>query len=329
MRRRKFISLLGSSAFTWPLEARAQQSAMPVVGLLCTGIGDAYKNIVGAFREGLKQTGYIEGQNVTIEYRWANNEVERLPGLASDLVYRQVAVIFTIGPPAALAAKAATSTIPVVAGMGSDPVKLGLAKSLNRPGGNVTGATFVTTELVSKRLELLCEVVPQAKTVAYLNPSPRQALPSTDQLTSEFLAAARILGRQVVVLQADSDRDFEAIFEALVERHASVLVIASSLLFDSHDDKLAALALRHSIPAIYQRREFVQAGGLMSYSANWGDAFRAAGVYVGRILKGEKPAELPFQQSSTFELAINLKTAKALGLSIPRSLLDAADEVIE
>jgi len=213
--------------------------------------------------------------------------------------------------------------------MGSDPVTLGLAKSLNRPGGNVTGATFVTTELVSKRRELLCEVVPQAKAVAYLNPSPRQALPSTDQLTSEFLAAARILGRQVVVLQADSDRDFEAIFEALVEQHASVLVIASSLLFDSHDDKLAALALRHSIPAIYRRREFVQVGGLMSYNANWGDAFRAAGLYVGRILKGEKPAELPFQQSSSFELAINLKTAKALGLSIPRFLLDSADEVIE
>src|SRR5262249_12514103 len=223
----------------------------------------------------------------------------------------------------------ATSTIPVVAGMGSDPVALGLAKSLNRPGGNITGATFITTELVGKRLELLCEVVPQAKTVAYLNPSPRQALPSTEQLTSEFLAAARTLGRQVAILQADSDSDFEAIFEALVERHAGVLVIASSLLFDTHDDRLAALALRHSIPAIYQRREFVEAGGLMSYSANWGDAFRAAGLYVGRILKGEKPAELPFQQSSTFELAINLKTAKALGLSIPRSLLDAADEVIE
>jgi putative tryptophan/tyrosine transport system substrate-binding protein len=213
--------------------------------------------------------------------------------------------------------------------MGSDPVKLGLATSLNRPGGNVTGATFITTDLVTKRLELLCEVVPRANTVAYLNPSPRHSLPATEQMTSEFISAARTLGRQVVVLQVDSDEHFEAIFETLVERHAGALVIASSLLFDSHDDKLAVLALRHSIPAIFQRREFVEAGGLMCYSGNWGDTFRATGLYVGRILNGEKPGELPFQQSNTFEIVINLKTAKALGVSIPRSLLDRADEVIE
>src|SRR5262245_57273623 len=329
MRRRNFITLLGAAAFTSPLAVRAQQRAMPVVGFLCSGIGDAYKNSMAAFRQGLKQTGYIDKQNVAIENAWANNEVEGLPALAADLVYRQVAVIFAVGPPAALAAKAATSTIPVIVAIGSDPVKLGLATSLNQPGGNVTGATFITTDLVTKRLELLCEAVPRANTVAYLNPSPRHSLPATEQMTSEFLAAARTLGRRVVVLQVDSDRDFEAIFEALVERHAGALVIASSLLFDSHGDKLAALALRHSIPAIFQRREFVEAGGLMCYSGNWGDAFRAAGLYVGRILKGEKPAELPFQQSNTFEVAINLKTAKALGLDIPRSLLDRFDEVIE
>jgi putative tryptophan/tyrosine transport system substrate-binding protein len=328
MRRRKFIALLGASALTWPLEPRAQP-AMPVVGFLCSGIGGVYKNAMAAFHQGLKQAGYIEKQNVAIENAWANNEVEQLPVLAADLVYRQVAAIFAVGPPAALAAKAATTTIPVVVAMGSDPVKLGLATSLNRPGGNVTGATFITTDLVTKRLELLCELVPQAKTVAYLNPSPRHSFPATEQMTSEFLAAARTLGRQVVVLQADSDRDLEAIFEALVERHAGALVIASSLLFDSHDEKLAALALRHSIPAIYQRREFVEAGGLMCYSGKWADAFHAAGLYAGRILKGEKAAELPFQQSNTFEVAINTKTAKALGLSISRSLLDRVDEVIE
>jgi len=328
MRRRKFIALLGATALTWPLEPRAQP-AMPVVGFLCSGIGGVYKNAMAAFHQGLKLAGYIEKQNLAIENAWANNEVEQLPVLAADLVHRQVAVIFAVGPPAALAAKAATTTIPVVVAMGSDPVKLGLATSLNRPGGNVTGATFITTDLVTKRLELLCELVPQAKTVAYLNPSPRHSFPATEQMTSEFLAAARTLGRQVVVLQVDSDRDLEAIFEALVERHAGALVIASSLLFDSHDDKLAALALRHSIPAIYQRREFVEAGGLMCYSGKWADAFHAAGLYAGRILKGEKAAELPFQQSNTFEVAINTKTAKALGLSISRSLLDRVDEVIE
>jgi len=328
MRRRKFIALLGATALTWPLEPRAQP-AMPVVGFLCSGIGGVYKNAMAAFHQGLKLAGYIEKQNLAIENAWANNEVEQLPVLAADLVHRQVAVIFAVGPPAALAAKAATTTIPVVVAMGSDPVKLGLATSLNRPGGNVTGATFITTDLVTKRLELLCELAPQAKTVAYLNPSPRHSFPATEQMTSEFLAAARTLGRQVVVLQVDSDRDLEAIFEALVERHAGALVIASSLLFDSHDDKLAALALRHSIPAIYQRREFVEAGGLMCYSGKWADAFHAAGLYAGRILKGEKAAELPFQQSNTFEVAINTKTAKALGLSISRSLLDRVDEVIE
>jgi len=218
IRRREFIALLGGASGAWPFVLRAQQRAMPVVGFLCSGIGDAYKNAMAAFRQGLKQTGYIEKQNVAIENAWANNEVERLPALAADLVNRQVAVIFTVGPPAALAAKAATSTIPVVVAMGSDPVMLGLASSLNRPGGNVTGATFITTDLVTKRLELLCEAAPKAKTVAYLNPSPRHSLPATEQMTSEFLAGARSLGRQVVVLQVDSDRDFEAIFEALVER---------------------------------------------------------------------------------------------------------------
>ena len=328
MRRRAFITLLGG-ATVWPLVARAQQPAIPVVGFLSSGIADAFKRTVGAFQQGLNETGYIENQSVAIEYRWANNEVDRLPALAADLVQRQVAVIFASGPPAALAVKAATSMIPIVVAFGHDPVQLGIAASLNRPGGNVTGATFVTTELVSKRIELLCEVVPQAMTVGYLNPGPQQSLPATEQMTSEVLAAARILGRQVLVLQVDTERDFEQAFETLVSRHVGALVIASSLFFDTHDDKLAALALRHSIAAIYQRREFVEAGGLMSYSANWGDAFRAAGVYVGRILKGAKPAELPFQQSNTFELAINLKTAKALGLTVPVIMQMTADHVVE
>jgi putative ABC transport system substrate-binding protein len=245
------------------------------------------------------------------------------------LVQRGVAVIFASSPPAAIAAKAATSTIPIVVSFGADPVKLGLVTSLNRPGGNITGATFVTTELVAKRLELLCEVVPLARTVGYLNPGPQHAVGATEQMTSDVLAAAHALGRQIIVLQADNDRDFEVAFVTLVDRQASALVIAASVFFDNHDDKLAALALRHAMPAIYSRREFTAAGGLMSYDGSRVEAIRQAALYVGRILRGAKPAELPFQQSTKFELAINRKTAKALGLDVPPTLLAIADEVIE
>jgi putative tryptophan/tyrosine transport system substrate-binding protein len=328
MRRRDFVKLLGSAP-TWPLAARAQQPGIPVIGFLNGATPDAYRRVVAAFHQGLQQSGYVEGQNVLIEFRWGNNQpAERLAELAADLVRRQVAVIAASGgTPTALAAKAATTTIPIVLAFGSDPVKLGLAVSLNKPGGNITGATFITTELVGKRLELLCELVPQAATVAYLRPGPRQSSVVTEEQANDFLAAAHRLRRQPLVLQVDSERDFESAFATLVDRGVGALVIAAHPLFDN--DKLAALALRHAVPAIYQRREFAEAGGLMSYGANWGDTFRLAGLYVGQILKGAKPADLPFQQTTKLELVINLKTAKALGLTVPMIMQMTADDVIE
>jgi len=265
VRRREFITLLGGAA-AWPLVARAQQTAMPVIGFLHGGTADSVPRALAGFRQGLKEGGFIESQNVAIEFRWANNQLERLPALAADLVRRPVAVIVSgggAGP--ALAAKAASSTIPIVLAFGSDPVKLGLAASLNRPGGNVTGATFITTELVGKRLELLCEMVPNATIVAYLRTGPRQSSVTSDQMATDFLAAARALRRQPLVLQVDSDRDFEAAFTSLVDQRANALVIAAHPLFDN--DNLAALALRHAMPSIYSRHEFVEAGGLMSYGA--------------------------------------------------------------
>jgi putative tryptophan/tyrosine transport system substrate-binding protein len=328
--RRQLISALGGASVALSFSARAQQPGnMPTIGFLHSGTADAYQNVVATFRQGLKETGFVESQNVVIEYRWANNKLDQLSALAADLVHRKVAVIFAAGPQAVLAAKAATSTIPLVVALGGDPVKYGLATSLNRPDGNITGATFLTTELTSKRLEILCEVVPQARTVGYLKSGPQQGSPAMAQVTSDFLAAAHAMGRQAFVLQVDSDHDFAAAFASFVGRGAGALFIAGSVLFDSHDDKLAALALQHSMPASYQRREFVEAGGLMSYSASWDEAFRAAGLYVGRILKGAKPADLPFQESTQFELAINLKTAKILGLEIPPKVLSVADDVIE
>ena len=330
MRRREVIKLIGGAAAAWPLTApRAEQLSRPVVGFLHSGMADTFESEANSFRAGLKETEYIENQNVGIEYRWGDNKVDTLPALAADLVRRHVAAIVAGGPPAALAASAATSTIPIVAAFGSDPVKLGLAPSLNRPGGNVTGATAVTTELVSKRVGLLCEVIPQETTVAYLNPGPRQSIPATSQMTRDFLVATRALQRKEVVLEADDERDFENAFQSLVRQGVGALVIASSVFFDTYGKTLASLALQHSIPAIYQRRDFVQAGGMMSYSPKWDDVFRAAGRYVGRILNGAKPAELPFQQSNSFELAINLKTAKTLGLTVPPGILSIADKVIE
>jgi putative tryptophan/tyrosine transport system substrate-binding protein len=324
--RRDFITLLGGAA-AWPLAARAQQAAMPVIGFLHAAFPGPYAQQLVAFRQGLKQSGYVEGQNVAIEYRWANNETDRLPELATDLVRRQVALIVAAGGPApALAAKGATSTIPIVLVFGSDPVRLGLVASLNRPGGNVTGVTFLTTELVAKRLEFLRELIPQATMVGYLA-DPRSG--TGEEMLRDAVVAAGVLGRQIAVVEARSERDFEPAFATIVERQAGALIVAASQLFDSNRDQLLALAARHKMPAIYQAREYVLDGGLMSYGASYGDAFRVGGLYAGQILKGEKPANLPVQQATKFELVINLRTAKALGLEVPLSLMIRADEMIE
>jgi putative tryptophan/tyrosine transport system substrate-binding protein len=334
MRRREFIAVLGGAAAAWPLAVSAQQPAMPVIGFLHLGTADAYtSNALTVFRRGLQETGFVEGQNVAIEYRYADNKYDRLPELASDLVRRRVAVILELsgGSPTALAAKAATSMIPIVVAFGSDPVKLGLAASLNRPGGNVTGATFFTTELVSKRLELLCELVPQARTIGYLRTGPQLSTVVHEQMAVDALASARSLARQLLIVKVDKAEELEAAFSTLTGKHADALLIASAPFFDIVEvtNQLAAMALKSKLPSMYQYHAFAAAGGLMSFGANQSEAFRQAGIYTGRILKGEKPADLPFQQSTKLELTINLKTAKALGITIPQSLIVAADEVIE
>ena len=327
MRRREFITLLGAA--TLPLAARAQQPAMPVIGFLHIANADPYAPMLSEFRAGLGEVGYVEGQNVAIEYRWANNQGERLAGLAADLVSRHVSVIVAAGGTRpALAAKAATSTIPIVLAFGADPVRLGLVASLGRPGGNVTGATFVTSELEPKRLEFLTEMVPQAATVAYLNIDPRSST-QAEQQESDVRAAARALGKDVVVLEASSERDFEGAFGTFVERRAGALVVATAPLFTSNRRKILALAARHRIPAVYHLREFVLDGGLMSYGANIAGVFHQAGNYVGQILKGAKPADLPVRRSTNFELVINRKTAKTLGLDIPPMLFARVNEVVE
>lgn len=334
MRRREFIKVAVGSAVGWPLASRAQQSPVPVIGFLRIGSADDFTNsALSAFRSGLKEAGYVEGQNVRIEYRFAENKSDRLPELASDLVNRQVNLIFELmgGSVTALATKSATSTIPVVIAFGSDPVKLGLIASFNHPGGNVTGTTFFTTELVGKRLEILCELLPQARTIGYLRPGPQQSTPVTEQGVVDALATARALGRQLVIVKVDKAEELSAAFSRLVAEHAEALAIHAVPFFDVVEitDQLAALTLKNRLPAIYQNRAFPAAGGLMSYGANAGEAFHQAGLYAGRILKGEKPADLPFQQSTKVELVINLKTAKTFGLTIPISLLGRADEVIE
>ena len=326
MKRREFITLLGGAA-AWPLAARAQQPSMPVIGFLHAAKSDGYAHVVAGFRRGLEDAGFVVDRNVAIEFHWANDEPERLPMLAADLVRRRVAMIVAgggAGP--ALAAKAATSTIPIVVAFGSDPVKLGLVASLNRPSGNVTGVTFITTELAGKRVDLLRELIPQVTTIAYLS-DPRA--PTVRPQTSDTLAAARALGRELIVLEARSERDFEPAFATLVERRAGALVVGAFPFFVSNRNRVVALAARYRVPAIYQYREFTIDGGLMSYGANLADAFRQGGSYAGQILKGAKPADLPFQQSTRFELVINLKAAKSLGLEIPPMLLARADEVIE
>jgi putative tryptophan/tyrosine transport system substrate-binding protein len=325
MKRRAVISLLGGAA-GWPLAARAQQPAMPTIGVLGIRAPDDDPHLLAAFHQGLKETGYVEGQNTAIEYRFAEGQYDRLPALAADLVRRQVTVIAALGTPAAPAAKAATSTIPIVFTVGVDPVEVGLVASLRRPGGNVTGMTGLGVELGPKRLELLRELVPRATLIAaLLNPNT----PAAETLSSDLQASARTLGFEMHVLNASSERDFDAAFATLVRLRAGGLIIGNDPFFISRSEKLAALALRHAVPTIFQFRAFAAAGGLMSYGSNLTDLYRQAGVYTGRILRGEKPADLPVQQAAKVEMILNLKTAKALGLTVPLPLLGRADEVIE
>jgi putative ABC transport system substrate-binding protein len=327
MRRREFIVFFGGAFAAWPRAARAQQRAMPMVGYLNFGSADKSARFVAAFRSGLSETGHVEGRNVNIEYRWADGQNDRLPEMAADLVRRQVTVIATTGTPAALAAAAATTTIPIVVTVASDPVAGGLVPALNRPGGNITGVTTLNVEVGPKRLELLHQVIPTASSAALLvNP--------TNPILAEILArdtqaAARTLGLQLHVLHASTAGEIDAAFAALLQLQASGLVIGADLFFNSRSEQLAALALHHSIPAVYQSHEFTAAGGLMSYGSSLVDALQLAGVYTGRVLNGEKPTDLPVQQSTKVELFINLKTAKALGLTVPLTLLGRADEVIE
>jgi putative ABC transport system substrate-binding protein len=327
-RRREFVTLLCGAAATWPFAASAQQPAMPVIGYLGSASPDLYADRLRAFRQGLNDTGYVEDRNVAIEYRWAEDQFDRLPAMAADLVRRQVAVIAVPGStPGARAAKAATTTIPIVFAIGSDPVELGLVASLNRPGGNLTGLTNLNVEVLPKRLELLHEVVPKATIVALLvNPtSPNVA----ESETRNVQAAARTLGLQLHVLSASTNSEIDTAFATLAQRGAGALVIGGDNFLFGQREQIVALAARHSIPVAYDRREFAVAGGLISYGASLLDVHRQVGVYTGRILKGEKPADLPVMQPTKFDLVLNLKTAKALGLVVPLPLLGRADEVIE
>jgi putative tryptophan/tyrosine transport system substrate-binding protein len=327
MKRREFITLLGGAA-AWPLAAQAQQPAVPMIGLLGSASPDWYADRLRAFREGLAEAGYVEDRNVTIDYRWAEGRNDRLPPLAAELVQQQVALIATLGNTAsALAAKAATSTTPVVFRIAADPVEVGLVASLARPGGNLTGVTTLGVEVGPKQLALLHEVVPAATVVALLVNPTNPALAETQ---SRILpAAARTLGLSLHVLTASTDRDFDGVFASLAQLRAGALVIGVDAFFNSRSDQLAALATRHAVPTVSAYQEFTAAGGLMSYGGSIVASSRQAGVYAGRILKGEKPADLPVMQSTKVSLIINLKTAKALGLSVPITLQAAADEVIE
>jgi putative tryptophan/tyrosine transport system substrate-binding protein len=326
MRRREFIAGLGSAA-AWPLTARAQQTTMPVIGFLNAASPGPLRQQIAAFHDGLKVSGYVEGQNVTVEYRWAEGQYDRLSALAADLVRRGVSVIVSGGgAPAVLAAKVATTTIPIVFSAGADPVGLGLVASLNRPSGNVTGTFQFTSGLEAKRLGLLHELVPKAATIAVLvNPNFTDA---EDQLRDVQEAAVR-LGVQLVIVRANTEADFNPAFSTLVQQRAGALLVCSSPFFNGRREQLVVLAARHGMPAIYEWRDFAAAGGLMSYGTGLADAYRQVGVYAGRILKGEKPADLPVVQSTRFEFVINLSTAKALDITIPETLLATADEVIQ
>jgi putative tryptophan/tyrosine transport system substrate-binding protein len=326
IRRRQFITLLGGAA-AWPLAARAQQPAMPEIGVLSSHSSSDWGPFVAAFKQGLNETGYIDGQNVSIEYRWAEGHYDRLSALAADLVRRQVAVIAAIGGVnSALAAKAATSELPIVFLTGRDPVELGFVKSFNRPGGNLTGINLQNAELESKRLELLREFVPNASTIAILiNPDNQNHRSRVNAMQ----AAVRAGGQQVVVVGAAAPSDLEPAFAALAQRGANALIVSPDPFLDSHRETLVSLTARYAVPAIFQWREFVQAGGLVSYGSSLTDAHRQQGVYAGKILNGAKPTDLPVVQPTKFEMFLNLKTAKALGLDVPPTLLARADEVIE
>jgi len=326
MQRRELITLVGA-AVAWPVIARAQQPAMPVIGFINAASRQGWARPLAAFLKGLGETGFVDGKNVAIEYRWAEGHLDRLSAMAADLVQLRVAVIAATTTSAALAAKAATTTIPVVFETAADPVQLGFVSSLSRPGGNLTGVTQLTVGLVPKELELLHEILPTARTVAMLVNPADAALAETE--TRETLAAARTLGVDLHVLKASSEQEFDAAFEKAAQMRAGGLVIATSALFTSHSSQLAALATRHAVPAVYKGREFAAAGGLMGYGSDITDSYHIAGVYTGRILKGDKPADLPVQQATKVELIINLKTAKALGINVPNTLVGRADEVIE
>jgi putative ABC transport system substrate-binding protein len=328
MNRRDFITLLGGAAAARPLAARAQQPATPLIGWMSTYAPDAFgQHLVGALRQGLSAAGYTEGRNLAIEYRWADGQFDRLPTFAAEFVRRQVTLIAaTGGGPSALAAKRTTNTIPIVVNVAADPVMMGLVASLNRPGGNLTGVTSLNTELVPKRMELLHEVIPPGVSMGVLvNPTGTDV----EAFSKNLPAAASAIGHQVRVLQASTERDFDDVFATLREQRIGSLVIGSDPFFNSHSEQIAALALRYAVPAIYQFGTFVAAGGLMSYGTSITEIYQLVGSYAGRILKGEKPADLPVQQSTKIELVINLKTAKALGLTVPLTLLGRADEIIE
>lgn len=329
MRRREFISLLGGCAGSvWrPLAARAQQPAMPTIGILSDETSKPWASRMQAFRQGLGEAGFTEGKNVTIEYRWAEDRTDRLPALAADLVHHRVAAIVVGGVPSIRAAMAATTTIPILFETGVDPVAAGFVSSLNRPGGNVTGVANLSVELGPKRLELLHELVPSAARIVLLVDPTNGSVSEAETRSTQI--AARQLGLELHVLQAVSERDFDSVFAALDNMNAGGLIIANTGLFNARSEQLGALSLRHAIPAIFQSRAFAASGGLMSYGTNIPEGFRQIGLYTGRILKGEKPTDLPVQQLTKLELVINLKTAKALGLRVPTTLLVQADDVIE
>jgi putative tryptophan/tyrosine transport system substrate-binding protein len=322
--RREFVAGLGAVAVGTPFAASAQQATRPVIGFLHLGIPQSYAPMVAAFVQGLSEAGFVDTRNVAIEYLWAENQADRLPAMAADLVRRGVAVIAPAGGPASVrAAKAATTTIPVVFSLGSDPVRMGFVDSLNRPGGNVTGVTFLANELEAKQLELLRELVPGADAIGYL------VNPSNPNTATAVQAAGQVLGRRIHVFNASNEGDLDLAFAGLGQQRAGALLVSPDPLFTSRREQIVTLALRHAMPTMYQFREFVAAGGLISYGVDLKDTYRQHGIYVGRVLKGASPADLPVMQPTKFELVINLKTAKALGLSVPPTLLGRADEVIE